>query len=343
MLDVVNGQERARGWPKKRGKKLHPTTIDQNEWFRQAQWATKFMPAEMYWKVAQAVQGSPLLPRDILTMMMAGRLLAFTGPDGTTIWSRQVLSDVSDALDAITNSPGAMLIRGEDGWIALMPGAAGDVLKIPDEGGAPAWLPDGGGTETGPLWYFQPPLAANFTLATGMTHGWAQWTDDGDCGLLFDAGAPQTGNRTVYAYHAIPDPTKDWNLVVRFDAFATNNAYNNVGPAAMSSANGRLTGGMITEARSFKFTRTTLTTFNGETARGWGPYEPHWIKMAKEGAYFRWYMSATGKNWNLVYEETIATWVVNNPDRIGFAVFYERSGGGPCVGAIQHWKFTQAA
>lgn len=145
MLDVVNGNERARAWPKKRGKKLHPNTIEQNEWFRQAQWATKFMPAEMYWQVAQAVQGTPLLPRDILTMMMAGRLLSFTLDSGTTIWSVQVANDVSQALDVITDQPGAMLVRGLAGWQALLPGSEGYVLTAGPEGELPEWQASGGG------------------------------------------------------------------------------------------------------------------------------------------------------------------------------------------------------
>lgn len=145
MLDIWRGKERARSWPKKRGKKLHPKVADQNEWFRQAQWATKYMPAKMYWQVAAAVQGSPLLPRDILTMMLAGRLAAFHLPDGRILWSKEVANDVSTALDVISDQPGAMLVRGEAGWQALLPGEPGLVLKTQGPGQLPIWDEGGGG------------------------------------------------------------------------------------------------------------------------------------------------------------------------------------------------------
>lgn len=145
MLDVVNGQERARAWPKKRGKKLHPKVLDRMEWFRQAQWATKYMAPEMYWKAAAAVNGSPILPRDILTMMMAGRLLAFERPNGSTLWSEAVRMDVSQALDVITDAPGSLLVRGPDGWISIPAGPEGYSLQSMGEGLSPEWVASGGG------------------------------------------------------------------------------------------------------------------------------------------------------------------------------------------------------
>lgn len=153
MLDVVNGEERARAWPKKRSRKKHPHTVEQNEWFRQAQWATKYMSAEMYWQFAQAVKGTPLLPRDILTMMMAGRLAAFTLPSGRTLWSEQVANDVSQALDVISDQPGSMLVRGPNGWMAISPGLAGQLLTFEGPDAPPSWQnpvgPSGGTIITG--------------------------------------------------------------------------------------------------------------------------------------------------------------------------------------------------
>lgn len=145
MLDVVNGQERARAWPKERGRKKHPKTAEQNEWFRQAQWATKFMAPEMYWQAQQAVQGTPLLPRDILTMMMAGRLAGFVAPDGRRLWSVAVQNDVSTALDVIADLPGSMLVRGVNGWQAILSGPAEYVLRSQGEDLPPIWSPGGGG------------------------------------------------------------------------------------------------------------------------------------------------------------------------------------------------------
>src|SRR3546814_3988250 len=50
--------------------------------FRQAQWATKYWPSPMVVDIAEAVKGTPLLPRDIMTMIMSGRAFMLTLADG---------------------------------------------------------------------------------------------------------------------------------------------------------------------------------------------------------------------------------------------------------------------
>lgn len=44
-------------------------------------------------------------------------------------------------LDMISNEPGSILYRGPDGWVALAPTQAGDVLTLSDDL-LPVWLPD---------------------------------------------------------------------------------------------------------------------------------------------------------------------------------------------------------
>jgi hypothetical protein len=41
-------------------------------------------------------------------------------------------------MDVIGNTPGSILVRGPDRWIALQPGNVGDVLVI-GAGGMPEW------------------------------------------------------------------------------------------------------------------------------------------------------------------------------------------------------------
>lgn len=206
MLDVVNGSERARSWPKKRGKPKSQKTADQNEWFRQAQWATKFMPAEMYWQIAEAVKGTPLLPRDILTMMMAGRLLAFTLPNGRTIWSEAVANDVTTALDVISDVPGAMLVRGQDHWQAILPGADGLILTSKGPGQIPEWDANGGGGGAEPLiigWPF--PGISSDTLTAGYVSA------------LAVAVAPQQTITQVGFWAETASPSCQWHGAVYAD------------------------------------------------------------------------------------------------------------------------------
>src|SRR3546814_18351738 len=67
MYDVSRGNLRVRGWPKKRKVKPGSITAEHNEWFRQAQWATKYWPEPMVRIIAEAREARPLLPRDIMT------------------------------------------------------------------------------------------------------------------------------------------------------------------------------------------------------------------------------------------------------------------------------------
>lgn len=166
MLDVVEGQERARSWPSSRGKNLHPVVKEQMEWFRQAQWATKYMAPEMYMAAVEATKRGPILPRDVLTMMMSGRMLAFTGPDGRTIWSTAVATDVSVSLDVLSDVVGAMLVRTPEGWRGILPTIPGQVLTCngPDE--VPSWqAAGGGGGGAGAMAEFAyvPPPVSTFT------------------------------------------------------------------------------------------------------------------------------------------------------------------------------------
>lgn len=116
VSDVSNGVERQRAWPRSRGKITNPTTVEQMEWFRQAQWATKYIDPQIMTTFAQATKGTPLLPRDLATMMFAGRMFYFIFPDGRKMFSVQAKTDVSTSLDAIGQTPGMTLIRGPVYW-----------------------------------------------------------------------------------------------------------------------------------------------------------------------------------------------------------------------------------
>lgn len=49
------------------------------------------------------------------------------------------VSDLQSILDILGNTPGCILVRGPDRWIALQPGNPGDVLAI-NAGGIPVWV-----------------------------------------------------------------------------------------------------------------------------------------------------------------------------------------------------------
>lgn len=116
MQDVTQGVERSRSWPRNRGKPKNEKTKEQNDWFRQMQWATKYMDPRLLIDAVAAVKGTPLLPRDILTMLHSGRLMAFQTETGKRIYPVQAKRDVSESLDVISQQEGYTLVRGPDGW-----------------------------------------------------------------------------------------------------------------------------------------------------------------------------------------------------------------------------------
>lgn len=132
MFDVTQGTERARRWPRARGKAKTNAERERQDWFRQMQWATKYMDPRLMMDAMNAVKGTPLLPRDVLTMLLAGRMLAFNMPDGRKIFPVQAKQDVSNSLDAISQTVGYTLRRTADGWEGFPPGA-GPQYELFDE------------------------------------------------------------------------------------------------------------------------------------------------------------------------------------------------------------------
>jgi hypothetical protein len=125
MQDVSQGVERNRKWPEKRKAKLPDITKDQNEQFRQYQWATKYFAPELYKMWAESVKGTPLLPRDIMTMLMSGRLMAINLPDGRIMYPKVAAMDVSQSLDTISQEEGYILRRGPERWEGYNPVGVG--------------------------------------------------------------------------------------------------------------------------------------------------------------------------------------------------------------------------
>lgn len=143
---VRDGQIITAKWPKKRGKSKNPKVLEAQEWFRQAQWVSKYWPAQMQAQCAEAVKGTPLMPRDLMTMIMAGRAWYWVSEQGWKVFSMAAVKDVSDSLDVISQVPGSMLWRGPSLWTRIEPGALGTVLTSTGADTPPQWgAPPGGG------------------------------------------------------------------------------------------------------------------------------------------------------------------------------------------------------
>ena len=86
MVDTVNGSLRVRQWPKPRGTPKSEVTRTNNKKFAQVQRAYNWLaPIQIQWLLEQA-EGTPLMPRDILTAMLYNRLLNVELPSGRDLY-----------------------------------------------------------------------------------------------------------------------------------------------------------------------------------------------------------------------------------------------------------------
>lgn len=107
----------AQKWPRPRGQPKTEQHKQQVEWFRQAQQLAKRADPKTQATIRQAVHRSPLMPRDLATSLMAGRAYSLARGPRDVIRSIRAMTEVSKALDLISNSPGDTLIRGASTWV----------------------------------------------------------------------------------------------------------------------------------------------------------------------------------------------------------------------------------
>lgn len=135
MIDLVNGKIRIRKWPRPRRRAKSTAQQLSRDKFAAAQRAAKYIAPQIMRLFTEATAGTPLLPRDLSTMMLYNRMYAFHMPDGRKVFPMPAYLEVSDALDVISNMDGMTLVRGANGWEALpYGGGAGgwEMLKFDD-------------------------------------------------------------------------------------------------------------------------------------------------------------------------------------------------------------------
>lgn len=102
------------------------------------------MDAEQLHFAKILTQGRPLMWRDFLMQMLAGRFGALVLEQGRELHSLAERDDVSDALDLIGQAEGDILVRGPVIWEVRSPGLAGTILTSTGPGSTPEWQAGGG-------------------------------------------------------------------------------------------------------------------------------------------------------------------------------------------------------
>lgn len=125
VYDTYRGQVRVRAWPRPRHYKEGSAAKLQSEWFRSAQELAKRLTPDQQRILLEATNGTPLLPRDVAAMLMAGRLFYIHNPETGNIYPMAARQDVSESLDILASTPGQILIRGADFWEGTTPSFGG--------------------------------------------------------------------------------------------------------------------------------------------------------------------------------------------------------------------------
>lgn len=198
----------------------------------------------------------------------------------------------------------------------------------------------------GAPWYFAPPAAADFTLATGSGSANLTLTDDADAGLLIsDANAPTAGDDWRLAYKAAAAGV-DWTLTAKIDYFAQNINYSNIGIGIWDSVSGKLVALEATIGASVDSVRVThYTAIGGTWAASPLTFEirgtrPLWkrLRYIHGTTTINYEISVDGKNWLTVYSASITAYLDNPPDRVFIGFSYNRSTGFPLRATCEHWS-----
>lgn len=318
MVDVTHGSLRTRIWPRPRGPGSSERVKETREWFRQAAWAMKFLAPDIQAQVAAARVGKPLLPRDLLMMMLSARLGQFHMPNGE-IWRPAVaINDISQMLDFITALEGMTLVRGPEQWE-----------------GTP--LPNAGMN-----WWFQPIDATGWTRISG---------DATDLGMTFDAmkglsvhmGPPVTGDVTRAALTPIASPNQPWSLEFYMDAMVDTPDYSGVGVIVRDSSTGRLLsftqrGNASFEANYWASTNAFFDTPFSKTMNAWSSYK-FW-KIYFDGVMIRWEVSPDGMTYFHVMATMWNAYFGARPDQIGIGGQYARATGMPNIFNVKRWNWS---
>lgn len=197
-------------------------------------------------------------------------------------------------------------------------------------------------------WYFAPPAAADFTLATGSGTANLTLTDDADVGLrVSDANAPATGDDWRLAYKALPAGV-NWEVTMRWDIFLPSLNYAWCAIGVRDSISGRLatieTVGADARANS-ELRRGTYTAINGAFNAKAGqmilpPTIPPWfrIQYTHGTTTIVWQYSMDGKNWATLLSESATAYLSNLPDQVFFGMAYARASGPMILATIDHWS-----
>lgn len=125
----------AQSWPRKQsGGRPRGDPAKVALWDMAVDWVKSPEPSE-YIQALEDTKGTAFYARDILISAIYGNFVSWPGWG----WRAEMAQSIQLQLDSITDLPGSILYRAEDGWHGLAPGPTGYVLTISDLGAFPIW------------------------------------------------------------------------------------------------------------------------------------------------------------------------------------------------------------
>lgn len=91
-------------WPEKQPHKQPPEVLARRQKFKDAQLLAQYIAPKQQIVAREVTDGTPLLPRDLLTAAIYGRLFSVTIAGERTIYSVAAAHDVSLNLDALNEA-----------------------------------------------------------------------------------------------------------------------------------------------------------------------------------------------------------------------------------------------
>jgi len=128
-------------WPKKRSRPLHPKTVALADRFSKIGRMVRYLDPKQQVAAIEATKGTPLYPRDILSMGLAGTLFYYVEPSGQRIFSMATRVAVSESLDVIGDVEGTLLVRSGNLWVPVLPTVEDDFLCLKGTPLVPTWQP----------------------------------------------------------------------------------------------------------------------------------------------------------------------------------------------------------
>lgn len=144
----INGKLVVSKWPRKQPASPGSAEAENRKLIAKAARYTAYMSSGSQAFAAALAKDSKLLPRDFLMIALFNRIGYVIFKDGRKVFSMAAVTDVSELLDAIGQTPGDLMVRGETWWQALPKGPPGTVLSV-NEDGDYEWVTVGGGGSSG--------------------------------------------------------------------------------------------------------------------------------------------------------------------------------------------------